>query len=255
MPRTSRKASESGIYHVILRGINRQAIFEDDEDSACFLDIIEGYKTVSGFEVLAYCLMGNHAHLLIRVGEEPLSTIFRRIASKYVYWFNAKYDRIGHLFQERFKSEPVEDDAYLVTVMRYIHNNPVKAGICRAPEDYPLSSYRDYLGGGGLTDTALALSLMPLPQLIEFTRRPNEDACLDVPGKARVRFTDADARRIMGDIAGCSSTGDFQSLDGEEQRRAVRAMIEAGLSIRQISRIAGMTVGKVRGCKRALPES
>lgn len=246
--------SESGIYHVILRGVNRQAIFEDDEDSEQFLDILEGCKAVSGFEVLAYCLMGNHVHLLMRVGKEPLSTIFRRIASKYVYWFNVKYDRVGHLFQERFKSEPVEDDAYLATVMRYIHNNPVKAGICQAPEEYPLSSYRDYLGARGLTDTALALSLMPLPQLVEFTRRPNEDECLDVPGRARVRFTDADARRIMGDVAGCSSVGDFQSLGGDEQRRAVRMMIEVGLSIRQVSRITGMTVGKVRGCKGPSPE-
>ena len=148
--------SESGIYHVILRGVNRQAIFEDDEDSEQFLDILEGCKAVSGFEVLAYCLMGNHVHLLMRVGKEPLSTIFRRIASKYVYWFNVKYDRVGHLFQERFKSEPVEDDAYLATVMRYIHNNPVKAGICQQLSRLPGGSRPDRHGARALPHAAAA---------------------------------------------------------------------------------------------------
>lgn len=85
MPRTSRKASESGIYHVILRGINRQAIFEDDEDSACFLDIIEGYKTVSGFEVLAYCLMGNHVpRAPLRYRAAAITSDRRRMPSRMV---------------------------------------------------------------------------------------------------------------------------------------------------------------------------
>lgn len=244
--------SESGIYHAILRGINRRAIFEDDEDSGRFLDILEEYRDLSGYEVLAYCLMGNHVHLLLRVGEEPISKAFQRIASKYVYWFNAKYDRVGHLFQGRFKSEPVEDDAYFATVLRYIHNNPVRAGICKRPEDYPLSSYRDYLGAGGLTDTEFALSIMSLPQLIEFTNAANEDECLDVFDGARVRFTDADARNIMEDMTGCSSVEDFQALSERDMKFFAGKMIEAGLSIRQISRITGMTIGKVRGCKKPI---
>lgn len=255
LPRKARQISESGIYHVILRGINKQSIFEDDEDAERFLGIIEGYKGISGFELYAYCLMSNHVHLLIRVREEPLSMIFRRIASKYVYWFNAKYDRIGHLFQERFKSEPVEDDAYFLTVLRYIHNNPVKAGICKRAEDYPLSSYRDYLSGCSLIDTAFALSIMTLPQLVEFTRSTNDDECMDAFDHVRARFTDADARRVMEDITGCSSVEDFQSLDDADKRGLAAEMIAAGLSIRQISRITGMTIGKVRGCKGALAKT
>ncbi len=116
MPRTARKRSESGIYHIILRGINRQAIFNDDEDRKKFKDTLRRYKEVCEFYLYGYCFMGNHLHLLLSVGHEPLEQIMRRI---------------GNLFQDRFKSEPVESDAYLLTVLRYIHLNPVKAGMVK----------------------------------------------------------------------------------------------------------------------------
>ncbi len=91
----------------------------------------------------AYCLMGNHVHLLMRTDEndEPMGQIFRRICAQYVYWYNGKYERVGHLFQDRFRSEPIENDAYLLSVLRYIHQNPVKAGMVHDMADYPYSSY------------------------------------------------------------------------------------------------------------------
>lgn len=85
--------------------------------------------------------MGNHVHLLLREGKEPLSQIFKRLGVRYVYWYNWKYKRTGHLFQDRFKSEPVEDDTYFLAVLRYIYQNPVKAGLCEKPEEYQWSSY------------------------------------------------------------------------------------------------------------------
>ena len=89
--------------------------------------------------------MNNHIHLLIKEGQEELGTVFRRIGAKYVYWYNRKYSRRGHLFQDRYKSEVVEDDGYLLTVLRYIHQNPLKAGIVKNIEQYPWSSYQDYI--------------------------------------------------------------------------------------------------------------
>ena len=129
MPRQARRLSESGIYHIMLRGINRQQIFEDPEDYDKFIDVLKACKEVSGFEIYAYCLMGNHIHLLIKPDKEPLELIFKRIGSRYVYWYNWKYNRTGHLFQDRFKSEPVDSDEYFLTVLRYIHCNPVKSGL------------------------------------------------------------------------------------------------------------------------------
>ena len=110
MPRQARRKSESGIYHVMLRGINKQVIFEDEEDSLKFLETLKNYKAISGYKIFAYCLMSNHIHLLLKVEKENLDLIIKRIASSYVYWYNWKYHRSGHLFQDRFKSEPVEDD-------------------------------------------------------------------------------------------------------------------------------------------------
>ena len=121
MPRTRRLKSETGIYHVILRGINKQTIFEDDEDSEMFLKTLKQYKSQSQFKLLAYCLMGNHVHLLLKIEKDELGQIFRRIGASYVYWYNHKYNRTGHLFQDRYKSEVVETDAYLFAVLRYIH--------------------------------------------------------------------------------------------------------------------------------------
>ena len=120
MPRQARRKSKSGIYHVMLRGINKQVIFEDEEDSLKFLETLKNYKAISGYKIFAYCLMSNHIHLLLKVEKENLDLIIKRIAGSYVYWYNWKYHRSGHLFQDRFKSEPVEDDMYFLTVIRYM---------------------------------------------------------------------------------------------------------------------------------------
>ena len=98
MPRKAREKSSTGIYHVVLRGINRQIIFEDDEDYEKLLDTLKEHKETSGYEIHGYCLMSNHMHLLIKEGEEDLGIVFRRIGASYVYWYN----RRGHLFQDRY---------------------------------------------------------------------------------------------------------------------------------------------------------
>ena len=98
MPRRARKKSSSGIYHVVLRGINKQRIFEDDQDNQKYLETIKAYKETCEYEVYAYCLMSNHIHLLMKEGKEDLGIAFRRIGASYVYWYNWKYSRRGHLF-------------------------------------------------------------------------------------------------------------------------------------------------------------
>ena len=144
MPRQARKKSQTGIYHIMLRGINGHQIFVDSEDYEKFLEILKDCKAISEFEIFAYCLMSNHIHLLLKEVKEPIEQIMKRIATRFVYWYNIKYQRAGHLFQDRFKSEPVENDEYFLTVIRYIHQNPVKAGICKKPQDYNYSSYNEF---------------------------------------------------------------------------------------------------------------
>ena len=128
MPRAARIKSSSGIYHVVLRGINRQRIFEEDEDYAKYLNIFKSCRKQCSAKLYAWCLIPNHIHLLLKENNVPLSHIFRKSGSGFVYWYNAKYSRTGYLFQDRFRSEPVEDETYFPTVVRYIHLNPVNAG-------------------------------------------------------------------------------------------------------------------------------
>jgi REP element-mobilizing transposase RayT len=144
MPRQARVKSKTGIYHVMLKGIDDRDIFLDDDDRSKFLEQLLKSKEKGDFSLLAYCLMDNHVHLLIEENEEIGKSI-KRMAVGYVLWHNYKYGRKGHLFQNRFNSEAVETESYFLTVVRYIHQNPVKAGIVHFPGDYYWSSYQQYL--------------------------------------------------------------------------------------------------------------
>ena len=246
MPRSARKKSATDIYHVMLRGINRQDIFQDEEDYRRFLRTLSECKALSGFELLCYCLMPNHVHLLIRVKNEPLDKIFRRIGSRYVYWYNAKYERVGHLFQDRYKSEPVEDDAYFLTVFRYILQNPMKAGLETAPGSYPWTSFAAYRTGDNiLTDTAYASGyFQSRDDLLAFLRQHNEERAIDIsPAKARI--SDARASAIASEVTGCHSPAVFRQLDKNLQRDYVIRLRKSSLSIAQIVRLTGMPAATV----------
>lgn len=239
MPRQARKKSSSGIYHIMLRGINRQQIFEDAEDQERFLETLENYKDLCGYTIYAYCLMGNHVHILMREGKEDLTQVFKRIAGSYVYWYNWKYHRSGHLFQDRFKSEPVEDDAYFLTVLRYIHQNPVKAKICKCAEEYQYSSMQEYLKHPVLVDTGFALSMLPGTQFFEYHQEANDDKCMEM--EASFRLTDDDGKKLIFKIAKCKNATEFQQLEAEKRNACIRKLHENGMSIRQISRLTGIT--------------
>lgn len=239
MPRTARKKSNSGIYHIMLRGINRQQIFEDEEDREHFLGTLENYKDLCGYQIYAYCLMGNHIHILLKEGHEDLTQVFKRIAGSFVYWYNWKYHRCGHLFQDRFKSEPVEDDAYFLTVLRYIHQNPVKARICELAENYPYSSMQEYMSFPKIIETDFALSLLPLEQFITYHREKNEDQCLEMTDQFRT--TDEEAKTLILKITKCKNISEFQLLDRNIRNMCIRKIHQKGVSIRQISRLTGLS--------------
>ena len=239
MPRKPRQISESGIYHIMLRGINQQVIFEDEEDYFKFISTLEIYKAISGYKVFAYCLMSNHIHILLKTEKEDLDLIMKRIAGSYVYWYNWKYHRSGHLFQDRFKSEPVDDDSYFLTVLRYIHQNPTKAKLCKLTEDYPYSSMREYMKYPVLSDTSFALSMLTLQEFVEFHQQQNDDQCMEVDDKKRL--TDEDARALILKITKCRNAAEFQQLEKAERNECIRKLHDKGISIRQISRLTGLS--------------
>ena len=127
----------------MLRGNERKDIFIDNEDKEKLIKIILHKKADETFKLYAYCIMDNHLHLIVKEQKETISQIIKKIAISYAYYFNNKYKRVGHLFQDRYKSETIEDEPYLLSVIRYIHNNPEKAGITKK-EKYKWSSYSNY---------------------------------------------------------------------------------------------------------------
>lgn len=250
MPRAARKRSDSGIYHIIMRGTNRQSIFEDEEDNEKFLQTLGQYKQKSGYEIYGYCLMGNHLHLLLRIGVEPIEQVMRRICGSYVYWYNYKYERVGNLFQDRFKSEAVEDDHYLLTVLRYIHQNPLKAGLADNCMQYKWSSYHEYLEKPRLIDIDYVLDSMhgdrekAIKQYNQYHLEANDARCLELEGRHRI--TDEEARKIISTTCKVKNAIDVQRLEMHLRNRCLKELKDAhGLSIRQIERLTGINRGVV----------
>ena len=251
MPRRARKISRTGVYHVMLRGINRQDIFHDEEDYLRFLSVVRECKERSEFELYAYCLMSNHIHLLIKAGKEPLEIVFKRIGSKYVYWYNTKYSRTGHLFQDRFKSEVVENTAGFLSVLRYIIQNPMKAGMESSPGSYPWSSYHSYFGKPDkITEADYVRGMFPsIQDMSTYLNQKNEDALLDIIHRKPEGVTDEQAGAIMREITGCRSVGDFQRYDRKQQKEFAGQLRKKKLSIGQIARITGMSKATVSRIK------
>lgn len=139
---------EGAIYHITTRGNHKEAIFKDEDDFEAYLEHIDEnlrYYSHLNYELIAYCLMSNHVHLMIKTEKEPLTSIMRRLNSKYTKYFNKKYDYVGHLFQGRYFAEIINNREHLLDVSRYIHLNPVKAKIVSNPKDYKWSSYSRFV--------------------------------------------------------------------------------------------------------------
>lgn len=154
MARRLRVEVEGGLYHVIARGNDRRDIFHSPADFLRFLSLLAKQKARSPFFIYAYCLMSNHLHLLLERQQDTVGNLMQRVLGGYSRYYNRKYNHIGHVFQARHKSILCQQDRYLAELVRYIHLNPVRAGMVKLPEDYPYSSHRAYMGleEPGITD-------------------------------------------------------------------------------------------------------
>src|SRR4030043_662289 len=146
MARKPRIEFEGAFYHVITRGNQRQKVFKDRDDFLKYLEILSNYKIRYKYFLYAFVLMYNHVHLLIETQEIPLSKILQGINQSYTTYFNRKYKTVGHLFQGRYKAILCDRDAYLLSLIKYIHLNPMRAKIAKAAEDYRWSSHLIYCG-------------------------------------------------------------------------------------------------------------
>lgn len=242
MPRVARALSSSGIYHVMVRGVRGESLFLDDRDRRAYLRFLASVKKEAGLIVYGYCLMPNHVHLLIGEGQESLGTSMKRLGVAYAMRFNNKHGRDGYVFQGRYRSEAVEDDDYFLTALRYIHQNPVKAGIVGDCASFRWSSHRAYADAdraSHLVSTQLALQLMGNRQrLLNFLITPNADHCLDVEERAVI-----DDDQIRARLEQLLQGRTLADLSLRERNRVLCQLKEMhGASIRQIAQAIG--VGK-----------
>lgn len=237
MARQPRRQSETGVHHVMLRGVNRDAIFLEDDDFEHFLQALQDTKAISGCAVLAYCLMTNHVHLVLRMDGEPIGVVMKRLGVRYAGWFNRKYERVGHVFQDRFRSEPVEDDTYLTALLPYLWNNPVVVGLATRPEDYRWSSRRWLGRPTPLLDHDLLRQLAEV-DLVELADAQAADG-VQIGLLPPSRHTAAEAVELLHAATGARTPAEFAVLALDDQRRAVRELRTRSLSYSLIARIVG----------------
>ena len=260
MARPIRKKSGTGIYHVMLRGINRQDIFEDEEDYRQMTSILRGLTDRYDEQGLrlpplcifyAYCLMSNHVHLLIQEREEHISEIVKRIGVTYAHYFNKKYERNGHLFQDRFRSEPVDSIEYFVILLRYIHQNPLKTGIIEDIVDYPWSSWKEYVTDSRtapVCSTKPVFSRIPREDLMELVNSPVEEygQILDIDTDNTKPVSDSDVKDFLLKSKGIANPLIIQSLEKTRRNEMLISALSFGAGIRQLSRLTGVSFGVIQ---------
>ena len=266
MPRKARLHSVTGIYHIMLRGLNGQDLFRGDDDYIFFLRRLfqlshpkdaKGEPMEPFCSIYAYCLMSNHVHLMLRPEGKELSEVVRSLTVSYARYYNNAISRRGYLFQDRFRSEPVEDFNYLVTLFRYIHQNPLKAGLVSNVDAYRWSSWHEYISSGNvlsICEKSFILDQVDLSHLSTWVRQLLEnDDCSHLEEVARP--SDEDVRELLtrmlqGDnFQGDNSLGSIANLPKKERDEIIISALQAGAGIRQLGRITGISVGIIQRLK------
>ncbi|MCQ2592935.1 MAG: transposase [Treponema sp.] len=241
MSRKPRLYCESQIYHVILRGNNKQEIFYDDRDRYFFIRKLEFYVKEMGIAVFSYCLMDNHVHILIGNANLTMSKLIQKLATSYAMYFNRKYGRCGHLFQGRYKSEPVENDRYFKTVARYILQNPLKVNNIELHE-YKWSSYTQTVkeNCNRFIDRKRLFEIFDgKKQFLDFVHRKNTDVCMEYEN--RFIFNDYFCMKYIKKLFGLEETYELISIPVDQKLQKIKVLKSKGIPISQLSRLTGVT--------------
>jgi len=254
MARKPRIEYKGALYHVITRGNQRQKIFKDKDDYLKYLEVLTHYKEQYSFYLYAYLLMSNHVHLLIETQEIPLSKILQGINQKYTMYFNWRYRTVGHLFQGRYKALLCDRDEYLLSLIKYIHLNPVRAKITETPDEYPWSSHRSYVGwddGNALVD--IDPVLMMFSENKPKARKLYRAYISDSRGLGKEDVYDSASQGILGNdefiervIKQCSGKG----IKPRRRKEYSLADIAEG-----VKRKFGISLEKLRGGNKSEPVS
>ena len=246
MSRIARVFSESGVYHILFRGVNQQNLFEEASDFKKLKDTIRFVKQEIDFEIYAYCFMSNHVHIVLKeknIGE--ISRIMKRILTKYARWYNIKYGRSGALIVNRYKSVPVEIDEYFLQLIRYVHQNPIKAGIVDELNAYPYSSYVEYVNDADLTDTVFLSEMISKNEFIEYHKEVDNFEFRVTDSKKK---TDEDVLMFLKKEFGIDNAKSISKLP-KADRDSILAELKKNFPVRQLQRITGVSRGVITKVK------
>lgn len=267
MPRRNREHSDTGVYHVMMRGIDRRDIFADDQDRGKFLKILrtvtapkdrDGKPLPPYCHIHAYCLMDNHIHLLIAEGAEDIGTVMKRIGVSYVSYYNKRHERLGPLFHDRFRSEPVGSTDYFITLLRYIHQNPVEAEMVASPDQYRWSSWHEYTATPPTPDQTictkeLPFAALPWNKLCEMVLNVSAGHIQPHSRIEQGRMTDNEARKMLENLCGCD-INTVPAMPKADRKLLIRKAIARGVNMRQLSRLTGIEYRSIYNVINAKPK-
>lgn len=239
MPRQARQRSVTDVYHVIQRGINHSLIFLEDADRLMLIKLLR-LQACETFKVYCYCLMDNHLHLIVK--SDRLSFHIHRIFTIYASWFNQKYEREGYLFQDRFKSEAIEEEGYLLRCFRYILQNPLKAGLCCKASEYRWSSYSAYFNSVG---SFVCTEFLPLffdrrEDFQSYMGEEDTENFMDIGSHLK----DGDVRKLWEEMM---EGKNVETLTKPGLKQMLRKLLQTpGIAQRQLARVTGVDVNLIR---------
>lgn len=246
----------TGFYHVCARGVGKQLIFEGDEDRWEFLELMRECCREAGVTVIAWCLMGNHVHLVLADYEDAMSAAMHRLLLTYARQFNKRTGRTGHLFQNRFDRRSLDTDRYLMAAIRYVHANPQEAGIALI-ERYPWSSFAEYLRAydndttRGFSDPSCVLELFGSAEgFIAYSLSTPDGG---EPALGDMKETEWERHAFAGKMAkelGVPLRG-VKAAPPAQRDTVIFGLHDAGFTVRQIERYTGIGKSTVSRIVRA----
>ena len=248
MPRVSRSDSKiiTSTYHILLRGINKQDIFIDKYDKDKFTKYLIETKEKYNYLIYSYVIMNNHVHLNIYDREESMSKIMHKLCTSYGIYFNKKYERVGHIFQNRFKSIGIDTEEYLLNLTRYIHRNPEKDGISKLNQ-YKWSSYNEYINNSKfITDIDFILNLFDsnraraIEKFIQYNRLIDREHS-DAEYEFESRLSDEDANHCIKRMLNIKNILEIQNYEKAKKYEIVYKISRiVGISSSQMERLLGL---------------
>lgn len=230
MARIARKISKNGIYHAVLRSVDGRSMFCENEDYEKFIQVLGECKKTSGFLIFAYSLSPDTVHLVIKTGETPLSMVFKRINTKYIYWYNRKYGCAGKLLRDRYKSEPLETEERIAGAVKYVHSVSNAA----------YTSLNEYKNGGSRIDADVIYRTVTKAELLNADEPVNAEDYIGENNYAKKGLSDDEVKKILSMDYACNSTEDVLILSEDFREIIIKRLHSAGASIRQISRLTGI---------------